>query len=88
MLNKVPRTNNMGAMEVNLHVTLTLVPDGSEWSYSRPGRFTIRERAYHWVGSVGPRVIKNLCPAGVPPTISQSPHCLSLWKGPTPEDHT
>jgi hypothetical protein len=39
---------------------LTLALDGGEWSASRPGRFTPRERApcTHWVGGwVGPRAI-------------------------------
>jgi len=82
MLNKAPRIDNMGAMEAKLHVSLTLVPDGSEWSYSRPGRFIIRERAYHWVGSVGPRVIKNPCPARFAPTILPVPLERFHTKGP------
>jgi hypothetical protein len=33
--------------------------DGGEWSASRPGRLTPRERApgNHWIGRVGPRVV-------------------------------
>jgi hypothetical protein len=37
---------------------LTLALDGGEWSASRPGRFTTKERAHgtHWIaGWVGPR---------------------------------
>jgi hypothetical protein len=39
---------------------LTSAPDGGEWSASRPGRFTPRERApvTHWIGGwVGPRAV-------------------------------
>jgi hypothetical protein len=38
--------------------SLTSALDGGEWSASRPGRFTLRERApdTHWIGGwVGPR---------------------------------
>jgi hypothetical protein len=40
--------------------SLTLELDGGEWSASRPGRFTPRERApgTHWIrGGVGPRAV-------------------------------
>jgi hypothetical protein len=40
--------------------SLTSALDGSEWSASRPGRFTPRERApcTHWIGDwVGPRAV-------------------------------
>jgi hypothetical protein len=40
--------------------SLTSVLDGGEWSASRPGRFTSRERApgTHWIGGcVGPRAV-------------------------------
>jgi hypothetical protein len=40
--------------------SLTSVLDGGEWSASRPGRFTPRERAADtpWIGGwVGPRVV-------------------------------
>jgi hypothetical protein len=40
--------------------SLTLALDGGEWSASRPGRFTPRERApgTHWIGGwVGHRAI-------------------------------
>jgi hypothetical protein len=39
---------------------LTSALDGGEWSASRPGRFTPRERApgTHWIGGrVGPRAV-------------------------------
>jgi hypothetical protein len=44
--------------------TLSLTPalDGGEWSASRPGRFSSRERApgTHWIGGwVGPRAVLN-----------------------------
>jgi hypothetical protein len=54
--------------------------DGGEWSASRPGRFTSRERApgTHWIGGwVGPRAvldavvkrkIPSLCPESNPRT--------------------
>jgi hypothetical protein len=40
--------------------SLTSALDGGEWSASRPGRFTLKERVpgKRWIGgSVGPRVI-------------------------------
>jgi hypothetical protein len=40
--------------------SLTSKLDGGEWSPSRPGRFTTRERnpGFHWIGSrVGPRAV-------------------------------
>jgi hypothetical protein len=40
--------------------SLTSALDGGEWSASRPGRFTPRERApgTHWIGGwVGPRAV-------------------------------
>jgi hypothetical protein len=46
--------------EVEVYAFLTLALDGDEWSASRPGRFTPRERApgTHWIGGwVGPRAI-------------------------------
>jgi hypothetical protein len=41
-----------GRMEVYLHALLTSALDGGEWSASRCGRFTPRERApyTHWRG--------------------------------------
>jgi hypothetical protein len=58
-------------MEVQLHIFLTLTVDGGEWSASRPGRFTPREKppGIHWVGGwVGPRasfdaVVKRKIPS-------------------------
>jgi hypothetical protein len=43
-------------------IFFTSVLDGGEWSASRHGRFTPRERApgTHWIGSwVGPRVVPD-----------------------------
>jgi hypothetical protein len=45
-------------MDVWIHAFLTSALVGSEWSASRPGRFTPKERApgTHWIrGWVGPR---------------------------------
>jgi hypothetical protein len=45
-------------VEVCLYAFLTSALEGDEWSVSRPGRFTPRERApgTHWIGGwVGPR---------------------------------
>jgi hypothetical protein len=41
-----------GEAEVKVHVLIILALDGSEWSVSRPGHFTSRERApcAHWIG--------------------------------------
>jgi hypothetical protein len=47
-------------VEVELHAFLTAALDGGEWSASRSGRFTPREKASgtHWLGGwVGPRVV-------------------------------
>jgi hypothetical protein len=47
-------------VEVQLHAFLISVLDGGEWSASRPGRFTARERApgTRWIGGwVGPRAV-------------------------------
>jgi hypothetical protein len=57
--------------EVQLHAFLTSALDGVEWSASRPGRFTPKERtpATHWIGGwVGPRagldaVVKRKIPS-------------------------
>jgi hypothetical protein len=43
--------------------SLTLALEGGEWSASRPGRFTPRERAHgtHWIGGwVGLRAILDV----------------------------
>jgi hypothetical protein len=47
-----------GGVDVYTHVFLTSALVGVEWSASRPGRFTPREKApgTHWIGGwVGPR---------------------------------
>jgi len=47
-------------VEVQLHVFLTSALIGSEWSDSRSGRFTPRERTprSHWIGGwVGPKTV-------------------------------
>jgi hypothetical protein len=49
-----------GGVELYLHVFLTSALDGGEWSASRCGRFTPRERVpgTHWIGGrVGPRAV-------------------------------
>jgi hypothetical protein len=48
----------MGKWLYNSAHSLTSALDGGEWSASRPGRYTSRERApgTHWIGGwVGPR---------------------------------
>jgi hypothetical protein len=50
-------------VEVWLHSFLTSAVDRGEWSASRLGRFTPRERApvTHWIrGSVGPRAVLDV----------------------------
>jgi hypothetical protein len=44
---------------VTLHLFQTSTVNGNEWSASRPGRFSPRERASgtHWVGWVGSRAV-------------------------------
>jgi hypothetical protein len=47
-------------VELQLHAFLTSALGGGEWSDSRPGRFTPRERApsSHWIGGwMGPRTV-------------------------------
>jgi hypothetical protein len=47
-------------VEVEVHIFLTSALDGGQWSASRPGRFTLGERApgTHWVGGwVGTRAV-------------------------------
>jgi hypothetical protein len=47
-----------GGMDVSIHISLASALAGDEWSASRPGCFTPRERApgTHWIGGrVGPR---------------------------------
>jgi hypothetical protein len=58
-------------VEVDLHAFFISVLDGGEWSASRPGCFTPRERdsGTHWIGGwVGPRagldaVVKRKIPS-------------------------
>jgi hypothetical protein len=50
----------IGEWRYNAIHSLTSALDGGEWSNSRTGRFTLRERApgTHWIGgSVGPRAV-------------------------------
>jgi hypothetical protein len=47
-----------GGVDIYIHIFLTSALVGSEWSASRPGRFTFWERApgTHWIGRwMGPR---------------------------------
>jgi hypothetical protein len=59
--------------EIQFHAFLTSALDGGEWSVSRAGGFTPKERALgtHWIGGwVGPR-------AGLDPVVKSkipSPH--------------
>jgi hypothetical protein len=49
-------------VEVYLHAFLTSALDGGEWSASRPGRFTPKERApgtHRIRGWVGPRAVPD-----------------------------
>jgi hypothetical protein len=51
-----------GGVDVQIHISLTSALAGGEWSASRPGRFTPRERApsTHWIGGwVDPRAGLN-----------------------------
>jgi hypothetical protein len=67
-------TKTYGGMDVQLIAFTTSALAEGEWSASRPGRFTVGERApgTHWIGGwVGPRASvkavakkKNPCPAG------------------------
>jgi hypothetical protein len=61
LFNGAPRHEGvLGEWGYNSIDSLTSVLDGGEWSASRPGRFTSRERApaTHWIGgSVGPRAV-------------------------------
>jgi hypothetical protein len=60
-INRTPRYEGL-LEEWRYSSTHSLTPalDGGEWSASRPGRFTPKERApdTHWIGSwVGPRAV-------------------------------
>jgi len=49
--------------EVQLQALLTSALDGDEWSVSRTGRFTCRERdpGTYWIGGwVGPRAVRDI----------------------------
>jgi hypothetical protein len=67
--------------EGKLHALLTSALDGGEWSASRTGRFTPRERApgTHWIGGrVGPRavldaVVNRKIPSPHPETNPRTP---------------
>jgi hypothetical protein len=51
-----------GGMDVQIHIFLTSALFGGEWSASRLGRFTPKERARgtHWIGGwVDPRAGQN-----------------------------
>jgi hypothetical protein len=56
--------------------SLTSTLDGSEWSASRPGRFTPRERVpdTHWIGGwVGPRpVLDAVVKRKIPSSLRES----------------
>jgi hypothetical protein len=45
----------MGEVDVKMHVFLTSALGSGEWSDSRPGRFTLGERALgtYWIGGLG-----------------------------------
>jgi hypothetical protein len=63
VLNWAPRNEDaLGEWRYSSTHSLTSALDGGEWSASRPGRFTPRERApgIHWIGGwVGPRAVLN-----------------------------
>jgi hypothetical protein len=68
--------------------SLTSALHGGEWSASRTGRFTPRERTHgtHWIGGrVGPRavldaVVKREIPSLPPPGMKQTElHSLLLY---------
>jgi hypothetical protein len=57
------------------HTFLTSALDGGEWSASRPGRFTPRERALgtHWMGGwVGPRAVLDMVKRKIPSPRQES----------------
>jgi hypothetical protein len=52
-----------GGLQRKLHAFLPSALDVGEWSASRPGRFTLREKATgtHWIGGwVGPRAVLDI----------------------------
>jgi hypothetical protein len=68
-----------GGVVVKIHIFLTSALVGGEWSASRPGRFTYRERApgTHWIrGWVAPRGSLDEMEKGkflTPPTLELRP---------------
>jgi len=53
VLNYAPHLEDvLGEWRYKLHAFLTSALDGGEWSASRPGHFTLREKApgTHWIG--------------------------------------
>jgi hypothetical protein len=70
-LEKVRHEGVSGELKYSSMNSLTSAPAGGEWSASRPGRFTPRERASgtYWIGGwVGPRafldtVVKRKIPS-------------------------
>jgi hypothetical protein len=72
-----------------LHIFLTVALDEGEWSASRPGRFSPKERApsTHWIGSwVGPRAsldavvkkkILSCCEDSNPPIFQLIAQCYT-----------
>jgi hypothetical protein len=62
--NRAPRHEGvLGEWRYNSTHSLTSTLDGGEWSASRPGRFTPKERApgTHWIGGwVGPRAVLDM----------------------------
>jgi hypothetical protein len=57
----------MGEWKYGSTHSLTPALCGGEWSASRPGRFTLEERApdIHWIGGwVGPRAVLDLVMKG------------------------
>jgi hypothetical protein len=68
-----------GGVDVQIHIFLTSALAGGEWSASRPGRFTPREKApgTHWIGDwVDPRAgLDDMDPTGTrtPTPWSSSP---------------
>jgi hypothetical protein len=63
---------------------LTSALDGGEWSASRPGRFTSRERApgTHWIGGwVGPRAVRDaVVKRKIPSSLRESNETESMAK--------
>jgi hypothetical protein len=64
VLNEAPRHEGLlGEWRYIFTHSLTSALDGGEWSASRPGRFTSKERdpGTHWIGGwVGPRAVLDV----------------------------